>query len=229
MFFNILEVTHYSLFCLTKKGLVAQFLWRGLYLLLKCATAAKRVFFFPSNFLLQVYKCKMLSVSVCFGNFFGNYLSFFFCNAFFNFEKKWHRQQGNLLVVIVSQMYLWKYVLSYYMRNLRSECTPCKLYPISPSIKLGFKNKLRKVSCLRWGVRPNLASIALSYSFESYCPGLCRRRHYKQSHIEQQSILIRLTIRYLKQNSTSHFKLGTDILFALYMCVRMLYALYMCV
>ena len=114
------------------------------------------------------------------------------------------------------------------MRNLRSECTPCKLYPISPSIKLGFKNKLRKVSCLRWGVRPNLASIALSYSFESYCPGLCRRRHYKQSHIEQQSILIRLSIRYLKQNSTPHFKLGTDILFALYMCVRMLYALYMC-
>ena len=165
MFFNILEVTHYSLFCLTKKGLVAQFLWRGLYLLLKCATAAKRVLFFPSNFLLQVYKCKMLSASVCFGNFFGNYLSFFFCHALFNFEKKWHRQQGNLLVVIVSQMYLWKYVLSYYMRNLRSECTPCKLYPISPSIKLGFKNKLRKVSCLRWGVRPNLASIALSYSF----------------------------------------------------------------
>ena len=114
------------------------------------------------------------------------------------------------------------------MRNLRSKCTPCKLYPISPSIKLGFKNKLRKVSCLRWGVRPNLASIALSYSFESYCPGLCRRRRYKQSHIEQQSILIRLTIRYLKQNSTPHFKLGTDILFALYMCVCVCCMLYTC-
>ena len=91
MFFNILEVSHYFAlqnndlplkYYIYKKGLVAQFLWRGLYLLLKCATAAKRVFFFPSNFLLQVCKCEMLSASVCFGNFFGNYLSFFFATHF---------------------------------------------------------------------------------------------------------------------------------------------------